>query len=69
MQRLPPVPYEIPVAQPENVYEDPDKMEANGGTTSLRNAVYQGAGRRMRAEDIEKLYTKVKKVKKWGKDT
>ena len=64
MRRLPPVPYELPVAQLENVYKDPDKMEANGGTTSLRNAVYQGAGRRMRAEDIEKLYTKVKKVKK-----
>jgi hypothetical protein len=46
------------------VYEDPDKMEANGGTTSLRNVAYQGAGPRMRAEDIEKLYTKVKKVKK-----
>ena len=64
MRSLPPVPYELPVAQPENVYEDPDKMEANGGTTSLRNVAYQGAGPRMRAEDIEKLYTKVKKVKK-----
>ena len=64
MRRLPPVPYELPVAQPENVYEDPEKMVADGGTTSLRNAAYQGAGWRMRAEDIEKLYTKVKKRNK-----
>ena len=58
-QRLP-LPYEWPVTQPDGVYEDPDTLLANGGTTSLRNVAYQGAGERKRAEEIANLYSKVK---------
>lgn len=37
-----PVPYEMPITQTDNVYEDPDTVVEQGGTTSVCNVSYEG---------------------------